>query len=408
MKEDLRQFFNSLIAEGRKRPLDKVERSAAAEEVDACLLKGGSLREASGVFRDVTGGKISLDSMNRHYYAIRARARRLRELELLAGKLAERAAGEGISSLAVRMIQAQALEAVAELDDFAFEDLPAERLSQVVARLARADAQQESLRLRRENLEARARSRALGELEAALKRRPGLWAQVKEALAEGEGTDPDGDRHGSAGAGLKPAPTEVAAACAPDDGEGTGAAADSSVGVAPADDGGTAPLMDDGGDPSAPPLPPGQGPHDQEGLGPPGDRAGEGGVGGGVGEVLPAGEEAHEGPALPRDVVADGPAQHGVAVLDGVEERAPRGRAPDLDLHLAPHPREGAEVVGEDDADHGRVWTSTESTAGRSRTMGAHESPPPGEAYTCPPVVPKYTPQGSSVSTAIASRSTFT
>lgn len=33
--------------------------------------------------------------------------------------------------------------------------------------------------------------------------------------------------------------------------------------------------------------------------------------------------------------------------------------------------------------------TSTLSTAGRSRTMGAQESPASAEAYTCPPVVPK-------------------
>src|SRR5581483_11084087 len=35
------------------------------------------------------------------------------------------------------------------------------------------------------------------------------------------------------------------------------------------------------------------------------------------------------------------------------------------------------------------VCTSTESTAGRSRTIGAQLSPASGDAYTCPPVVPK-------------------
>jgi len=40
--------------------------------------------------------------------------------------------------------------------------------------------------------------------------------------------------------------------------------------------------------------------------------------------------------------------------------------------------------------------------------MGVQLSPPLREAYTWPPVVPKYTPQVSSESTAIASRSTFT
>jgi len=40
--------------------------------------------------------------------------------------------------------------------------------------------------------------------------------------------------------------------------------------------------------------------------------------------------------------------------------------------------------------------------------MGAQLSPASADAYTWPPVVPKYTPHGSSVSTHIASRNTFT
>ena len=59
-------------------------------------------------------------------------------------------------------------------------------------------------------------------------------------------------------------------------------------------------------------------------------------------------------------------------------------------------------------ARYGSVWTSTEYTAGRSRTMGVQLSPPSDDPYTCPPVVPKYKPQGSSESTVIASRSTLT
>ena len=66
------------------------------------------------------------------------------------------------------------------------------------------------------------------------------------------------------------------------------------------------------------------------------------------------------------------------------------------------------QMEGKRDPDHGSVWTSTETTAGRSRTMGAQLSPALADTYTCPPVVPKYTPHGSSVSTAIASRNTLT
>src|ERR1043165_3120091 len=42
---------------------------------------------------------------------------------------------------------------------------------------------------------------------------------------------------------------------------------------------------------------------------------------------------------------------------------------------------------------HFSVCTSTLNTAGRSLTIGVHESPESAEQYTCPPVVPKYTPQ---------------
>src|SRR5262249_52254920 len=60
------------------------------------------------------------------------------------------------------------------------------------------------------------------------------------------------------------------------------------------------------------------------------------------------------------------------------------------------------------DRDQPKVCTSTEYTAGKSRTIGIQLSPASAEQYTCPPVVPKYTPQRSSESTAIASRSTLT
>src|ERR1700741_3319337 len=38
---------------------------------------------------------------------------------------------------------------------------------------------------------------------------------------------------------------------------------------------------------------------------------------------------------------------------------------------------------------HDNVWTSTDSTAGRSRTIGFQLSPASAEQYTWPPVVPK-------------------
>src|SRR2546422_9539280 len=106
-----------------------------------------------------------------------------------------------------------------------------------------------------------------------------------------------------------------------------------------------------------------------------------------MGQVLLAGEETQERPALLRDVVADRPAQHGIAGLERVGDRALRGLSLDVKLHPAVDVRQCLQVCREHDSDHGSVWPSTESTAGRSRTMGAQLSPASADAYPCPPVV---------------------
>src|ERR1700688_2085961 len=127
-----------------------------------------------------------------------------------------------------------------------------------------------------------------------------------------------------------------------------------------------------------------------------------------VGQILLAGIEPHERSALLRDMIADRPAQHGIAGLEGVKDRSERGLPHDLDLHLAVDMGQRSQVCRELDPNHGSVWTSTDNTAGRSRTIGAQLSPSSADAYTCPPVVPKYSPGDSSESMAEASRSTFT
>ena len=149
-------------------------------------------------------------------------------------------------------------------------------------------------------------------------------------------------------------------------------------------------------------------PTTRKGSRPGGHGIGKEGVGGFVREVLLAGEESDKGAPLAGDLIANGPAQNRVRTLERVEHRAARRAPRDGQRHLAVHPRERAEVGRQDHPDHVSDWTSTDRTAGRSRTMGIQLSPPSAEPYTWPPVVPKYTPQGSSESTAIASRSTFT
>lgn len=146
----------------------------------------------------------------------------------------------------------------------------------------------------------------------------------------------------------------------------------------------------------------------QKRLGPGSYRLGQRGVRRFVGQILLTCEEPHERPALLRYMIANRALQHRIPSLECVEDRALRYWPPNFELHLAADLRQRPQMCWENDPDHANVWTSTESTAGRSRTMGFQLSPASDDAYTWPPVVPKYTPQESSESTAIASRSTFT
>src|SRR5690348_1686485 len=121
------------------------------------------------------------------------------------------------------------------------------------------------------------------------------------------------------------------------------------------------------------------GAYDEKRLGTGGDGVRKRCVGLLVREILAAGEKAQEGPAQLRDVIADGAAEHRVAGFEGVENGALRDLAGDLEFDFAANVREASQVRREYDANHASVWTSTESTAGRSRTIGAQLSPPSGE-----------------------------
>src|SRR5829696_4920617 len=124
--------------------------------------------------------------------------------------------------------------------------------------------------------------------------------------------------------------------------------------------------------------------------------------------ILTTGKEPQQRPALSPDVVANRPTQHRIPRFQSIKDRASCHFAVNLELNIAHDTRKRSQMCRQNDQNHFSVWTSTESTGGRSRTIGAHVSPPSRDAYTCPPVVPKYTPHESSESTAIASRSMFT
>src|SRR5688572_20350267 len=140
---------------------------------------------------------------------------------------------------------------------------------------------------------------------------------------------------------------------------------------------------------------------DQKRLFPARHRVGKKRVGRLVRPVFFARIEAQERPPLLGDMVADGAAQHRKLMLERVEHRPLSGAALDVDGHFIGDPRQRTQMRGKQHANHGSVCTSTESTGGRSRTMAVQLSPLSADAYTCPPLVPKYTPQESSASTAI-------
>jgi hypothetical protein len=120
----------------------------------------------------------------------------------------------------------------------------------------------------------------------------------------------------------------------------------------------------------------GDGAQDDQGIVSTSHGGGKRRVGGLVGQVLAGGKKTHEGPPLEGVVVADRPAQRGIALLERVEDGPQRGRPFDLESDLRLRAAEPSQRRGNLDADHGSVWTSTERTAGRSRTIGAQVSPP--------------------------------
>jgi len=126
--------------------------------------------------------------------------------------------------------------------------------------------------------------------------------------------------------------------------------------------------------------PAGHCPDDDEWLGPGHYRVRKRSIGWFVRQVLLAGEEPDEWAAPLRRTVTQRPPQYRIPSLEGVEDQALGGHALDVELNLATYARQLLQVSGENNAYHGNVWTSTDSTAGRSRTIGAQLSPASADA----------------------------
>ena len=94
---------------------------------------------------------------------------------------------------------------------------------------------------------------------------------------------------------------------------------------------------------------------DAVGLGAGDDRGGERGVGRLVREVLLAGEEPQEGSALLCRMIANRPAQHRVAGLERVKDRALCDGPRNVELHLGAGFGQVSQVIGQYDSDHARI-----------------------------------------------------
>src|SRR5208282_5497154 len=97
-------------------------------------------------------------------------------------------------------------------------------------------------------------------------------------------------------------------------------------------------------------------------------------------KILLAGEEPQKRPALIRDLIANRPPQHRITGFERVKHRALRDRTIDFERHLAAGVRQRSQMLRQYDPDHGSVCTSTDSTPGKSRTIGAQLSPASAEA----------------------------
>ena len=95
-----------------------------------------------------------------------------------------------------------------------------------------------------------------------------------------------------------------------------------------------------------------------------------------MGQVFAARVEPDVRPTLTGRRVAHRAAQRRILRFERGQDL--RGRRA-VDLQLPAHPGKRPQVGWKYDARHGNVWTSTDSTAGRSRAIASHLSPPSGE-----------------------------
>jgi hypothetical protein len=97
-------------------------------------------------------------------------------------------------------------------------------------------------------------------------------------------------------------------------------------------------------------------------------------------QIFLTGKESQERSPLLCDLIPNRPAQHRIAGLKRVQHRSLCDGTIDLKLNLSPCVCQSSQMLREYDPYHGSVCTSTDNTAGKSRTMGAQLSPASAEA----------------------------
>lgn len=99
-----------------------------------------------------------------------------------------------------------------------------------------------------------------------------------------------------------------------------------------------------------------------------------------MGKILLTREKPDERPAPAGRWVADGAPKHRVSGLDRIENRRLRDGAWQLKEKFPLDPSQGPQMKRQLDPDHFRVCTSTDNTAGRSRTIAFQVSPESDDA----------------------------
>ena len=150
----------------RKRRPGKIRGSAAEPQVRECLERGGTLKEASEVFKESTGESVSLDALSRYCREVRAEAEQVREVgHQVAAMVREEDDFPGcyVTVLARKLLMFRAMEAVRQLPEESFEGLSADRLSLIISRLEREGALTDRNRVGANDLYAVARGHVLKE-----------------------------------------------------------------------------------------------------------------------------------------------------------------------------------------------------------------------------------------------------